>query len=146
VILPKENDWCNATCEEQVTIFNDTKSSTWKTAGIFTIPELDQYISGYNGEGSSAVQPLWGIDNVFLGRTAKDRNITSTYVTLTTGKRFQIGTFGLAVGITGPPGALQPNFINSLWSTKVIPSRSFGYTAGSANRTYNQRLHLHNVN
>jgi hypothetical protein len=128
-----------------VAIFDDTKSRTWKNAGIFTIPELDQYISGYNGEGSSVNQTVWGVDDVFLGRTAKDRNITSTYVTLTTGKRFQIGTFGLAVGITGPTGSLKPNFINSLWSTKVIPSRSFGYTAGSANRTYNQRLRLHNV-
>ncbi|KAI4676424.1 uncharacterized protein J4E88_007342 [Alternaria novae-zelandiae] len=100
---------------------------------LFNLPEINQYISGYSGEESNISQTLWGLDHTYLGRTAKDRNITSAYIVLTTEKRFQIGTFGLAGGATGPPGALRLNSIDLLRNTTVIPSRSFGYTAGSAN-------------
>ncbi|KAI4709979.1 hypothetical protein J4E89_005211 [Alternaria sp. Ai002NY15] len=48
VILPTKSDWCNATCAEQTAIFDGNISATWLNAGLFNLPEINQYISGYS--------------------------------------------------------------------------------------------------
>ncbi|CAN9285744.1 unnamed protein product [Alternaria alternata] len=60
------------------------------------------------------------------------------YVTQYAISNFFMGSLGLAVGSTGPPGAFRPNFIENMYGgAHKIASRSFGYTAGAYYRNNN---------
>jgi len=102
--------------------------------------EITEYLSSYpdvseEGEEDNPGLASWGVDDVYLGKTAQDRQIPSQYIAETFFKRFQLATLGLFPDFVGPPGAARPSLLLSLWNTKIIPSLSFGYTAGSFNRT-----------
>jgi hypothetical protein len=137
------SDWCNETCEAQTTTLRSEQSSTWKNAGIGVIPQAGDYINDYDDtlfEGED-LTGIWGVDSVYLGPFAKDIGVSEQYVIGVTRKRFYVGTFGLTVGSLGLSGELRSTYMEQLYSSaKAIPSRSFGYTAGSAQST--TQLHL----
>ncbi|KAG9191289.1 hypothetical protein G6011_09377 [Alternaria panax] len=143
-LIPQQTDWCNEPNPEDCAAsrgimpfgdgqslgFDETKSSTWQTAGTYTIP-LPPWFNTSALEGSPA--GVWGVDNVGLGETSPQSVMLSEqYVVKYTLSNFFMGSLGLAVGSTGPPSALKPNFIDNLYgSAHKIASRSFGYTAGA---------------
>jgi hypothetical protein len=133
------SDWCNETCETQTTILRSEQSSTWKDAGIYRVPEVGSYINNYDDtlDGSEGVTGgVWGVDSVYLGPFAKDIGVSEQYVVGVTSKRFYVGTFGLTVGSLRLLGGESSTSLDQLYSSaKAIPSRSFGYTAGSAKST-----------
>jgi len=102
--------------------------------------EITEYLSSYpdvteEGEADNPGLVSWGVDDVYLGKAAQDRKLSLQYVAETFYKRFQLATLGLFPDSVGPPGAARPSLLLSLWNSKTIPSLSFGYTAGSFNRT-----------
>ncbi|KAH8624752.1 hypothetical protein IG631_20217 [Alternaria alternata] len=143
-LIPQETDWCNEPNVEDCAAsrgimpfdgaqslgFDDTKSSTWQAAGTYTIPLPPWFNkSELNGDANA----VWGTDNVGLGESSPQSTMLSQqYVLKYTLSNFFMGSLGLAVGSTGPPSALKPNFIDNFYgSAHKIASRSFGYTAGA---------------
>ncbi|KAH6882966.1 aspartic peptidase domain-containing protein [Alternaria rosae] len=109
--------------------------------------EIDEYLSSYpdiseKGQEGNPNLASFGVDDVYLGKTAQDRKISSQYIAEAFWKRFQLGTLGLFPGSVGPPGAARPSLLLSLWNSRGIPSLSFGYTAGSSNRKTSASLVL----
>jgi hypothetical protein len=96
------------------------------------VPEVSEYISEDEDSSDASKSGIWGVDSVSLGPRAEDIGVSNQYVIGTFLKRFYPGTFGLAVGSLGPPGADKKTILDNLYASKVIPSRSFSYTAGSA--------------
>lgn len=110
--------------------------------------EIDEYLSSYpdiseKGQEGNPNLASFGVDDVYLGKSAQDRKISSQYIAEAFWKRFQLGTLGLFPGSVGPPGAARPSLLLSLWNSRGIPSLSFGYTAGSSNRTCDQSGRTH---
>ncbi|KAF1922203.1 acid protease [Didymella exigua CBS 183.55] len=137
IVLPVQSDWCNETCEAQTTIFRPEGSSTWRIAGLWSVNGYDD-ITGYD-DGSSTSNDssaIFGVDSVSLGHRTKDILISQYYVLGSRSKRFYVGTFGLAVGSSWLSKEIdKPKVLDSLYdAAHSIPSRSFGYTAGSATR------------
>jgi len=102
--------------------------------------EIAEYLSSYpdvseEGEEDNPGFVSWGVDDVYLGKTAQDRKLSLQYIAETFYKRLQLAILGLYPDSVGPPGATRPSLLLSLWNSKDIPSLSFGYTAGSFNRT-----------
>jgi len=97
---------------------------------------IGEYINSYSdvSEDNATPEPNVGVDDIYLGKTAQDRKISSQYIVETDRKRFRLGILGLFPGSVGPPGAQHPSLLSSLWDSGVIPSLSLGYTAGSVNR------------
>lgn len=143
-LVPQQTDWCSDPSPEECAAnrgilpyegrpslgFDETKSSKWQTAGIYTIPVPEWYNETLQAEEPAAV---WGVDNVGLGESSPQSFILAEqYVVKYTVANFYMGSLGLAVGSTGPPGALKPNFMDNMYgSAHRIASRSFGYTAGA---------------
>ncbi|KAH6876057.1 aspartic peptidase domain-containing protein [Alternaria rosae] len=149
-LVPQQTDWCSDPNPEECAAnrgilpyegrpslgFDETKSSKWQTAGIYTIPVPEWYNDTLQAEEPAAV---WGVDNVGLGESSPQSFILAEqYVVKYTVANFYMGSLGLAVGSTGPPGALKPNFMDNMYgSAHKIASRSFGYTAGAYYRNNN---------
>jgi len=133
VIVPNESEWCNDTCA----FFYGGSSNTWEFTPNHLLPlAIGEYINSYSdvSEDNAIHEPNFGVDDIYLGKTAQGRKISSQYVAETDRKRFRLGTLGLFPGSVGPLGAQHPSLLSSLWESKVIPSLSLGYTAGSVNR------------
>ncbi|KAI4960773.1 hypothetical protein J4E86_002398 [Alternaria arbusti] len=143
-LVPQQTDWCYVPSPEECAAsrgilsyegrqslgFDDDESPQWQNAGIYTIPVPEWYNDTLQAEEPAAV---WGVDHVGLGESSPQSFIlTEQYVVKYTVTNFYMGSLGLAVGSTGPPGALKPNFLDNMWgSAHKIASRSFGYTAGA---------------
>ena len=143
-LVPQQTEWCSEPSPEECAAsrgilsyegsqslgFDDTKSPQWKNAGIYNIPVPEWYNDTLQAEEPAAV---WGVDNVGLGQSTPQSFILGEqYVVKYTVANFYMGSFGLAVGSTGPPGALKPNFMDNMYgSAHGIASRSYGYTAGA---------------
>jgi hypothetical protein len=143
-LVPQQTDWCDQPNLEDCAAsrgimpfgggqslgFDGSKSNQWKTAGTYTIP-VPPWFNTSALEGDPAA--VWGVDNVGLGESSpQSLMLSEQYVVTYTVPNFFMGSLGLAVGSTGPPSALKPNFIDNIYgSAHKIASRSFGYTAGA---------------
>lgn len=106
--------------------FENNRSSTWVKEGIFDLGAEAQL--GYQGNG------LYGYDTVGLaiqgsGGPTLDHQTVAGFVT----NDFYLGLFGL-----GPKPANfsdfndpTPSFMRNLVDQRIIPTKSFGYTAGA---------------
>ena len=106
--------------------FQTNQSTTWIPNGLFTLDIEDGLNSTGNGE--------FGFDTVGLGiQNSNGPTLTHQLVAGIATKDFYLGEFGL-----GPkPANLTsydepiPTYMSNLVDQRLIPSHSFGYTAGA---------------
>lgn len=117
--------------------FNNNTSSTWKGLGIYDLhleKELD-----YRGNG------VYGLDTVGLqisrsGGIELQNQVVAGIET----QDFYLGSFGLGVkpinftNLDDP----QPSFMQALKNQNMIPSLSYGYTAGASYSECSFDMHL----
>lgn len=109
--------------------FETNQSSTWKVLGIYQLDtETSLNLTG-NGE--------YGLDTVSLGQDPTSLALTQQLVAGVATKDYYLGELGL-----GPkPASLSgindsiPSFMTNLADQNLIPSLSFGYTAGAKYRS-----------
>ena len=106
--------------------FQLNQSSTWVNKGIYNL--LSEENLGYNGNGEYGFDTL-RLGSPALGGPSLDRQVIAGIVT----DDFYLGMFGL-----GPKPANFsdydnpiPSFMRTLVNKNIIPSLSYGYTAGA---------------
>ena len=108
--------------------FHNNESSTWQDQGLFELPLRSERYLGYSGHAD------YGFDNITLGWPGSggptlDHQVVTGLVT----KDFYIGGLGLSpypvnfTNFTSP----VPSMLTTLRSDNIIPSLSYGYTAGA---------------
>lgn len=109
-------------------LFNSNQSRTWNDTGIFELG-FDQDYLGYNHSAGYGFDTLsLGFSNVEDGPELSSQLIAGFATT-----DFFLGSFGLSnqptnlTDFTDP----HPSFLTSLYSKNLIPSLSWGYTAGA---------------
>lgn len=109
--------------------FQVNASSTWVENGFYTL--VSEKNLNYSGNGK------YGFDTVKLGREDGALSLTGQVVAGIATKDFYLGVFGL-----GPKPANftdtdpKPSYMKNLVDRNLIPSLSFGYTAGAFYRNY----------
>jgi len=108
--------------------FQPNLSSTWTTIGIYSL-DLEAHLN-YSGNG------LYGYDRVGLG-TAQEKSGLSLERQVVAGvadKDYFLGLFGLGAQPSSFSSASEPipSFLQSLRNQSLIPSLSYGYTAGAS--------------
>jgi hypothetical protein len=146
-MVPNQAEWCDAECAPKrgIEIFNakqprgfeSSSSQSWKELGQYNLP-LPNW---WPGEKPNAT---WGSDNVGLGQSSKDSPILQEqWVVEYTVKELFMGSFGLAIeAVSAGTGSKSP-FLYNFAGQNLIPSASYGYTAGAYYREY-LRLSLQN--
>ena len=111
--------------------YDDTKSTSWNSKGLFQLGfEVNLGYQGneYNG--------TFGYDT--LGIQSKGANVSVDHqvVAAIENKGFYLGNLGLSpYNINFTSGAdSSPSLLTSLKSQNLIPSLSYGYTAGASYR------------
>lgn len=108
--------------------FATNASSTWSQAGIYTL-DLEQSL-GYSGNG------LYGYDVVGLsgGNSSGGVSLDQQTIAGVAGKDYFMGYIGLSdrPSSFSSSAASAPSLLNNLRTANLIPSLSFGYTAGAA--------------
>jgi hypothetical protein len=141
-LIPGQTHWCNTgDCANSrgIGLYNGNQSlglqdvSPWQDAGIYKIPLPNWWIDTLSVDENNETGGIWGIDNVGLGNSSPNSKILSEqYVVKHLLGNFYMGSFGLAVGSSGPPGGDKPNFLDNFYSSaQLIASRSYAYTAGA---------------
>jgi hypothetical protein len=146
-LIPGQTDWCESEkCANSrgIELYNGKQSlglqesPQWKDAGLYQIPLPKWWIDTLSIDGNNETGGIWGDDNVGLGNSSPNSPILSQqYVVKYLVENFYMGSFGLAVGTSGPPGGDKPNFLDNFYnSAHMIASRSYAYTAGAYYREY----------
>ncbi|KAF2834957.1 acid protease [Patellaria atrata CBS 101060] len=111
-------------------VFNDTESSTWEPNALWSLEDRNGL--GYSGNGR------YGFDTVALGwQGSGGPNVTHSIVAGIATKDFYLGMFGVSPrptnfsDFTDP----QPSFMSLAKKADLIPSFSYGYTAGAFYRS-----------
>lgn len=143
-LLPEQTEWCNEDCAKSRGILaydgkqslGLQKSQSWKDAGLYNIPLPYWWTKDLTVDSNETLTATWGSENLGMGESSTQSPILAEqYVVKHTTKEFFLGTLGLAVGEAGPQGGTKPNFLNNFYqSGNMIPSASFGYTAGASYR------------
>ncbi len=106
--------------------FNSNASSSWQSNGIFNLIREENLGIHENGE--------YGFDTVTIGADPKAPTLPHQVVAGIATSEFWLGSFGLGpkpINFT----AAVPSFMANLATQKLIPSMSFGYTAGAKYNT-----------
>lgn len=143
-LVPQQAGWCDLECAKArgVQTFNaqparglvTTGSKTWELSGTYAIP-LPEWFTTANLSIDPTHDSAFGKDYVAAGQTSAGSKVSSKQIVAAyPGKDFYMGWFGLAAGSTGFSNGSLPNFLDNLAMTgsSVIPSRSFGYSAGAS--------------
>ena len=102
-------------------VFQSNESSTWDGQGPFVLG-LDPQL-GFDGNG------IYGFDNISLSDSV---SVPSQVVGVINTTDYWLGFFGLGVQPTNFTSADKPTFLDSMVETmSLIPSHSYGYTAGA---------------
>jgi hypothetical protein len=117
-------------------IFRPEISESWNYTGNFSSPE--EWSIPNSSVTSNKSMIMWGMDRVDFGNIAiQDFGIAEQFILEITSRNFFVGIFGLSVGMVKPESSSQTSSLLSVAAaSKAIPSRSFSYTAGSAQSTY----------
>ena len=130
VVLPNGCSAGDSTClEARGQTFDYNTSSTWKQHGFFQI-STEQNLN-------LSVQAVFGNETLGLGvQGSGGPTLTDQIVAAYTGNDFYLGMFGLNPASTNftPQDQGQPSYMSTLKSQNLIPSISFGYTAGNKYR------------
>lgn len=118
------NGGCDGTTEcrtKRGGVFQSNESSTWADQGPFVLG-LDPQL-GFSGNG------IYGFDNISL---SNDISVPSQVVGVINSTDYWLGFFGLGVEPTNFTSADKPTFLDNMVETmSLIPSHSYGYTAGA---------------
>lgn len=109
--------------------FQSNESSTWHDIGLYTLDAQEAEL-GYTGSG------LFGFDTVALGNNSNTLSLEKQVVASLADKSYFLGEFGIgpkSINFTTFSDPI-PNFMSSLLNQSMIPSLSFGYTAGASYR------------
>lgn len=102
-------------------VFRSNESSTWADQGPFELG-LDPQL-GFTGNG------IYGFDNVSLSDSL---SVPSQVIGVINTTDYWLGFLGLGVEPTNFTSADKPTFLDSMVETvSLIPSHSYGYTAGA---------------
>lgn len=110
-------------------VFNITASTSWDPIGNYSL-WIEENL-GYNGDGD------YGYDTIGMGGVGEGgATITNATVGAMWTQDFYLGTFGLHSKPTNFSGFAEgsPSYITKLQNQGLIPSLTFGYTAGSPYR------------
>ena len=123
------NGGCDGTTEcltKRGGVFHSNESSTWDNQGPFLLG-LDPQL-GFIGDG------IYGFDNISLSDSV---SVPSQVVGVINTTDYWLGFFGLGVEPTNFTSANKPTFMDSMVETlSLIPSHSYGYTAGAYYRKF----------
>lgn len=117
--------------------FNFTNSVTWKKEGIYQLGPNELNL-GYNHSAYYGLETLsLGESNVTGGPTLVNQTVAAF-----ANDDFSLGSFGLSNQPTNLTNLSNPapSFLTSLYSQSLIPSISYGYTAGAHYRMFNPIL------
>ena len=118
------NGGCDGTAEclaKRGGVFQSNASKTWAEKGAFALG-LDTQI-GFSGDG------IYGFDNISL---SDDISVPSQIVGVINSTSYWLGFFGLGIKPTNFTSADTPTFLDSMVENmSLIPSHSYGYTAGA---------------
>lgn len=102
-------------------VFQSNESSTWADQGAYVLG-LDPQL-GFSGDG------IYGFDNISL---SDEISVPSQVIGVINTTNYWLGFFGLGVEPTNFTSADKPTFLDSMVETmSLIPSYSYGYTAGA---------------
>ena len=118
------NGGCDGTTEclsKRGGVFQANESSTWVNQGPFVLG-LDSQL-GFGGNG------VYGFDNISLSDSV---SVPSQVVGVINTTEYWLGFLGLGVEPTNFTSEDKPTFLdNMVESMSLIPSHSYGYTAGA---------------
>ena len=119
--------------------YNDNKSSSWNPKAIFQLGAEDNL--GYSG---NAINGSYGYDTIGLLGKAGANNVSVNHQVIAglITEAFYVGSLGLSnqpINFTDS-GDSSPSLLTSLKNENLIPSTSYGYTAGASYRRYPQAL------
>ena len=127
------NGGCDGTSEcltKRGGVFQSNASSTWADQGPFALG-LDPQL-GFSGNG------IYGFDNISLSDSI---SVPSQVVGVINTTDYWLGFFGLGVEPTNFTSADKPTFLDSMVEImSLIPSHSYGYTAGAYYRKLYDRM------
>lgn len=150
-IVPARSSWCSTDeCAKnrgimgtsgggaQALGFDTSNSQTWQPLGFYSLPVNSTYWFSRDVlllNRNDTLGADWGSTTVGLGMASKQSNtIDKQWVATSLIEDYYLGSLGLSAGEVGPDKA--QTFFSSLASqTELIPSNSYGYTAGAAYRT-----------
>ncbi|XPS91699.1 hypothetical protein M3J09_001110 [Ascochyta lentis] len=140
-LLPTAAESCDEAVCPGRNVFYSENSSSWKTAGVYSLPVPYYYtenlFKGINGTRGA----VWGQDVMYLGNSERDIP-SEIYIAEIRSADFVVASFGLAAGKVGGSTITHPTLLTSLRQKGDIPSASFSYTAGSARRNSSGSLVL----
>ena len=130
IVLPAGCSVGDSTClDSRGGTFNYNASSTWSQHGFYEISSEQNL--------NNAVQAVFGNETVGLGiQGSGGPTLSDQIVAAFTDEEFYLGMFGLSTASTNftPQDSGRPSFMSSLKNQSLIPSLSFGYTAGAKYR------------
>jgi hypothetical protein len=144
-VLPFQSSWCTGDCPEargvgtvdgsQIGgVQTAPDSSTWNDAGTYDIDKPDWWQNK-----SDTLVGDYGLEYLGIGKASKQSYIANNmYVAATTSKDLYIGQFGLGPGATnvGKGHGEVQSILATFHNQNVIPSVSYGYTAGAIYSEY----------
>ena len=131
MVTPDGCETSDTSCQnERGAVFNYNSSSTWQKQGTYELSYEKNL--GLNGNG------LWGNDTLGLGiQGSGGPTLNNQVIAGIITDNFYIGMFGVnpkPTNYTGIEGYRQDSYVASLKKENLIPSISFGYTAGAPYR------------
>jgi hypothetical protein len=144
-VLPGISSWCTGDCPDDRGVGTVDRnqiggvqtspgSSTWKFAGIFDIGTPDWWQNKSDTPGGD-----FGLEYLGIGKASKQSWVARNMaVAATQSKDFYIGQFGLSPGATnlGKGNGEVQSILSTFQNQSVIPSVSYGYTAGAKYSEY----------
>ena len=121
-------------------LFNSTASSSWNDSGVYSLnAEINLGYTQNSDNGDYALDTI-EVGTPGDGAVSLGQQVVAGIAT----KDFYLGNLGLstqpiALSNTGEP---LPSLLSSLMSNNLIPSRSYGYTAGASYRNATASLTL----
>ena len=115
------------TCEDKRGgIFASNESSSWDNVGFYELGfDLNLEVTGVAN---------YGFDDIAL---SQDLSVPSQIIAIQNATEFWTGHLGLGVKASNFTDADQPSFLSNLvQNASVIPSHSYGYTAGAYYRMW----------
>lgn len=116
-------------------LFNPNNSRSWEEVGTYDLG-LDPQL-GFDQNNTFG---LYGNDSIALDDRISVQNQTVGVIVVDSIERppeYHLGFFGLDIQETNLNETRKPSFLGSMVENQIIPSHSYGYTAGAFYRRFN---------
>lgn len=114
--------------------YDSTKSSTWNATALYTLNAETNLGNPYSASSQSG---SYGYDTIGVPGQAEVANVSVNHQVIAAieSNTYYLGNLGLSSqNITFAGSNTSPSFLGSLRNQNLIPSLSFGYTAGASYR------------